>query len=157
MERNKLNRDDSEEYIRHVDDDRIRWTKLVYGVDWSDPSLYDMVLNLETMSLATACQITMHAVRQEEYTTTDETRKKLQDFITACRVRVALAANPQTRGLDLEVKAVEGNIELVGKIPAAEMLTHSSRRAEEEILRTTQAVGGVKQVLLNLDKFDAYL
>jgi len=156
MERHQLNRDESLEYIRNVDEDRIRWTKLIYGVDWSDPSLYDMVLSLETMTIATACQIVLHAVRQPEYATTDEIRQKIRDFHLACQARVALMSNAQTRGLDLEVTASGGGIEVTGQVPAAEMLTHTSRRTEEEILRTIQTVEGVQKVHLDVHRFDAY-
>jgi cytidylate kinase len=156
MEKHQLSRDEAVDYIRHVDDDRIRWTKFIYGVDWSDPSLYDMVLNLENASIASACEIVTHAAVQVEYATTPEVRTALKDFVLGCRVRVALAANQQTRGIEVDVRAKDGVVEITGNMPAAGMLTHASSRAEDEIFRTARGVEGVKQVLLSIDKYDAY-
>ena len=34
------------EHIQRMDNERRKWTQYIYGVDWTDPSLYDIVLNL---------------------------------------------------------------------------------------------------------------
>ncbi len=38
-----------------VDKERQRWIQFLFEVDWDDPYLYDIVLNLSRTSLATAC------------------------------------------------------------------------------------------------------
>jgi cytidylate kinase len=30
-----------------MDRDRRKWTQFLYGLDWGQPSLYDLVINLE--------------------------------------------------------------------------------------------------------------
>jgi len=156
MERQHLGHDAAAEYIRAVDEDRIRWTKFLYGLDWRDPSLYDLVINLENMSIKTACVIIREAVRQPEFETTDAIRRKLEDFHLGCQVKVALAANPQTRGIEFEVQVSDGEVDIFGEMPAAGMLTHASRRGEQEIHKTASAVPGVKVVRIHLREFDAY-
>jgi cytidylate kinase len=96
MERKRSGRRES--HIRQVDEERIRWTRFIYGVDWTAPSLYDLSVNLERMSMDTACLVIAEAVRQPEFATTREVEKELSDFLLACRVKLALT-NPQTRHL----------------------------------------------------------
>ena len=157
MERQHLNREAAVEYITRVDHERIRWTQFIYGVDWSDPSLYDLVINLENMSMQTACTTIAAVVGQPEFALTDAARKAIANFQLACRVKLALATNALTRELDLELKADNGTIEISAEVPKVGLLTHSSSRDEREILRVVQGVEGVKQVYLDLHKTGRYL
>lgn len=152
MERHQLDRDDAEAYIRRVDEERARWTKFIYGVDWTDPSLYDLVVSLEKMSMETASHMIAAAAGQPEYSTTDEVRKELANFLLASRVKMALASNPQTRHFELDVHAEDGELEITGILPAAYMLSVTSSRDEDEIRRTAEAVDGVASVRLSVQR-----
>jgi cytidylate kinase len=156
MEKQHLNREAAVGYIEDIDEDRVRWTKFIYGVDWRDPTLYDLVINLEKMSVSSACAMIAAVVKLEEFSLTDAVKKRLRDFQLACRVKLALAANIQTRDVDFAVTADAGAVEVTGDLPRAGMLTRASERDEGEVLRTAEAVEGVKNVFLNLHKFDAY-
>lgn len=156
MERQHLNRESAIEYITKVDHERIRWTQFIYGVDWSDPSIYDLVINLENMSMQTACATIAAVVGQPEFALTDVAKKAIADFQLACRVKIALATNALTRGLDLDLKADNGRIEIIAKVPRVGLLTHTSGREEREILRVVQGVEGVKQVHLDLQEVNPY-
>jgi cytidylate kinase len=157
MERQRLNREAAVEYITRVDHERIRWTQFIYGVDWSDPSLYDLVINLEHMSMQTACATIATVVGQPEFALIDTARKAIGDFQLACRVKLALATNALTRELDLELRADDGTIEISAEVPKVGLLTHTSSRDEREILRVVQGVDGVKQVYLDLHKTGRFL
>jgi cytidylate kinase len=152
MERQHLNRDAAVEYITKVDHERIRWTQFIYGVDWSDPSL-----NLENMSMQTACAMIAAVVAQPEFALTDAARKAIVDFQLVCKVKTALATNALTRDLDLELKANNGTIEISAEVPKVGLLTHTSSRDEREILHVVEGVEGVKQVYLDLHKTGRYL
>ena len=157
MERQHLNREAAVKYIETVDHERIRWTQFIYGVDWSDPSIYDLVINLENMSIQTACATIAAVVGQPEFALTDAAKKAIADFQLACRVKIALATNALTRELDLRLKAKNGTIEISAEVPNVGLLTHTSSRDEREILRVVQGVEGVKQVYLDLHKTSPYL
>ncbi len=126
------------------------------GVDIGDPKLYDLVVNLEGMSIPSACTVVMTAAQRPEYAITDEVRGKLQDFLLACRVKVALATRPASRGLDLEVSAAKGVVTIRGEVPRAEMLTHASTRWEKELLEIAESVQGVEAAHLDVRTFDLY-
>lgn len=156
MERQHLSHADAVEYIRTVDEERIRWTKFIYGLDWRDPSLYDLVVNLENMSVKTACALICHTIQQPEFVMTEATRRRLEDFNLACQAKLALARNPHTRGVEFEVQANDGVVEVFGEIPAARLLGRSSHRAEEQVCKTVAQVPGVKNVIAHIKEFDAY-
>ena len=154
IEREKVSPRDAERVIAERDANRRRWTEAMYGVDLNDPRLYDLVINLETMSVASACTMVVAVVQRPEYTVTDEVRTKLQDFLLACRVKVALATQPASRGLDLDVKAIGGVVTIQGEVPRAEMMTHASTRLEKELIQIAESVKGVIDVHLDIRTFD---
>jgi cytidylate kinase len=156
IERESVSPDDAERVIRERDANRHRWTEAMYGVDLSDPRLYDLVINLETMTIPSACAVVMTAAQRPEYAVTAEVRARLHDFLLASRVKVALATQPGSRGLDLEVAAARGVVTIRGKVPRVEMLVHASSRWEQEITQIARSVRGVEDVALDLHTFDPY-
>lgn len=153
MERQELSYEAAREYIRHVDEERIRWTKFVYGVDWRDPRNYDLVINLRNITIETACTIVSGALTLPAYETTDEVKKKLRDFALGCRVKVALAANAGSRAMKFTVRADDGRVEVFGEVAASGVLVQPARPGEEEIRLIAKTVEGVKEVAVNLRKF----
>ncbi|NIN73197.1 MAG: hypothetical protein GTO46_14975 [Gemmatimonadetes bacterium] len=151
LESNEMAPSEAEEYIRHVDGARARWVKMMYGQDIEDPQLYDMVINLETLSVPAACNIVARAVRQPDFAVTPEVKAKLMDFRMACRVKAALATARETRALDLQIEGDGGVIEVSGSAPALK-----SGRMGEEIVEVARSVPGVEEVRLKVEWFDPY-
>jgi cytidylate kinase len=156
MERRQFTRQAAEQYIHDVDDNRVRWTRFMYDVDVRDSRLYDLIINLEAMTISTACHAVKEVVRQPEFEITQSVRQRLIDFALGCRVRVALATNPASRGLDLQVNADHGVVSIIGEVPQPIMLTHASSRWEKELTQIVSDVEGVQRVELSIRAFDAY-
>ncbi len=154
IEREGVSPQDAERVIHERDANRRRWTQAMYGVELDDPRLYDVVINLETMSVPSACSMVMAVARRPEFTVTDEVRAALQDFLLACRVKLALATQPASRGLDLEVRAMRGVVTIQGEVPRAEMMTHTSTRWEKELIQIAEGVTGVQDVHLEIRTID---
>jgi cytidylate kinase len=156
MEQQKLSRQTAEHYIHDVDEERHRWSKFIYDVDLTDARLYDLMINLEGISIPTACSAVLEIVKKAEFSVTDSVRKQLADFALACRVKVAFATHPASRGLDLQVTCDEGTVSVVGEVPQPIMLTHASSRWEQELTQIAESVEGVERVDLSIRAFDAY-
>jgi cytidylate kinase len=146
MERQSLDRQAAEDYVRDVDNERARWTKMIYGVDWSDPSLYDVVINLAKMSPDTACAAVAEIARRPEFASTGALRATLADFRLQCRVKLALATNQRTRDMVFEIGAAEGVITLEGRLPPAGLVGQIEVRDEQDVLATVFSVKGVTDV-----------
>lgn len=81
----RMSRKAAEEFIQNVDEERRRWVKMMYGADVEDSSLYDITVNLESISIDTACVVIAEAARQPQYEVTSAVRQRLEDFARQCR------------------------------------------------------------------------
>lgn len=84
----RMTREAAQEFIASVDEDRRRWVKLMYQADVEDPSLYDLTVNLQSISLDTACEIIAEAARQKPFELTEEVEQRLEAFAAECRERL---------------------------------------------------------------------
>ena len=51
MRRMNLSREKAKSYVEEVDEDRRRWTRFLYNVNWDDSSLYDITVNSAHLSV----------------------------------------------------------------------------------------------------------
>ena len=103
MERQKMGQEEALDYIEKADRQRQQWTRFLYGVDWLDPNLYDLTINLRSLDIAGATAVAAAAVRDRSSKPTEESRKAMADLVLASRVRAALAANAETASAEVEV------------------------------------------------------
>lgn len=141
----------AENHIRDVDAARARWVKMMYGEHIEDPALYDVVINLTTTSIPSACALLTASVAQPDFTVTDEVRATLERFHLGCRVKRALVTEPDTRGFPLEVAVHDGVVEISGSAPLV-----STGETGDRIAQIARAVPGVRQVHLTVQWYDPY-
>jgi hypothetical protein len=79
-------------YILQKDDEeRRRWGIQVYGTDTWDSRLYDMVLNIKTLTVDDAVDILSGVVAKPRFQTTPRAQKIVDDLALATRVQATLA------------------------------------------------------------------
>lgn len=149
VERQALDPATAVEYIKNVDQERVEWTKFVYGVDWRDPKNYDIVINLQNVNIDTACAMVSHVVTRPAYASTPQVLKTLRDFALACRVRVALAIERNLRGIQFDVQADGGKVEIGWHLAPNGKKNGLSGTDEKEIQQTAMNVEGVKEITLH--------
>lgn len=142
QDRLKLSRDEALRYIHDVDLERRKWTQYLYGLDWGDPNLYDIVLNLEHMDIREACNSVASLALRKCFEFTPACQSAMNDLALASRVRADLALNRATAHLEFDVASESGAVEIRGKV--------SNPYEIEEVLRVAEAVPGV--VSVNLDR-----
>lgn len=142
MDRLKSTRSEALAYIQKMDQDRRKWTQYLYGVDWGDPALYDIVINLEHIDISEACDTIAGITRERCFEFTPESRAAMDDFALASRVRASLAVDSTTEDLEVEVTAHAGSVRIKGKL--------SSVDQAKEVERVARSVPGVTDV--NLDE-----
>jgi cytidylate kinase len=143
MEREGLTRDAAVHYIQHVDDERLRHMRYLFNVDWRDPALYDIVLNLEHMSLETAADVVIYMAQHRDYQPTPASERVLNDLALSSRVKASLAAHPVTSGVDVDVRADNSIVWVTGLVDSSEL--------EYEVIRVAQMVSGVKEVVSDIE------
>lgn len=108
--------EEAQAYIARKDEERARWTRFLYGVDWRDPALYDLVINLECTSIEEAGATVGAMVRCASFQTTAESRAAMEDLALASRIRGKLMLHAETSALSLDVDARNGVVTLRGKV-----------------------------------------
>jgi cytidylate kinase len=116
QERLRLGREEGLAYIQKMDQDRQRWTHYLYGVDWADPSLYDMVVNLENMEPCEACEVIAACGGLKCYSETPESRAAMANLALASKVRATLVTDASTSHLEVEVDSRDGSVTVRGKV-----------------------------------------
>jgi cytidylate kinase len=138
QERLRYSRAEAVAYIERMDEQRRKWTQFLYGVDWGDPSLYDLVINLEYMNIAQACNLISSITLERCFEFTPECQQVMDDMALAARVRATLAIDPATSDLEVEAVAVRGRVAIKGKVSVVDQVA--------EVRRVAAAVPGVKIV-----------
>jgi cytidylate kinase len=136
MAQAKLNREQAIAHIQRVDNERSKWARVLYGVNWNDPGQYDVILNLERISVGSACEMIARMAELPEFQLTDASRKQLEDASLSSKVWAAMAKNPLTRSASLEVTAKDGEVTITGNV--------SSTKAAEAVSDIAGGVSGVK-------------
>ena len=136
MERDRISKVAASKLVDQVDSERQRWTRSFYGVDWGDPALFDMVLNLDDLSIDDAVEITAHAAALPSYRVSEASSRAFADLCLSSAVMAELLSQPQTIKLDIhEVMADGGTVKIVGNL-------NPSQR--QEARRVAEQVQGVK-------------
>ncbi len=90
-----------------------------FGVQWGDPSLFDMVLNVDRLSVPTCIELIKGLLQRPEFAETAASRQTLQGLALAARVRAALNSEPATQAVDIAIDAVDGHLTLKGIVADA--------------------------------------
>lgn len=142
MARLRLTREEAIEYIERRDLERKKWTQYLYGVDWTDPALYDLVINFEYLTIEDACAGIAAIVRSRPcYELAPKCQAVLDDLALASRVKARLALEPSTHLLEFNVTARDGVVTIRGKVTNLELVP--------EIERVASSVPGVRELVLD--------
>jgi cytidylate kinase len=133
-----LSADEAVAHIQKTDHDRQTWAHYLYGIDWSDASLYDLVLNLEHLTLEQACEIIAAVARQDAFKETPASRAAMHDLALASRVQAHLAVTRGTLHLEVDVTARDGLVVVRG--------TWSDRAQAEDVRAVVARLPGVAGV-----------
>jgi cytidylate kinase len=139
--------------IKQMDEGRVKWVRFLYDVDWLDPSMYDLVVNVGYLSQETACEVILCTLKQEQFQEKPENQGLLEDFVLASRVKVQLATHERTKGLDLEVEAEKGTVKIRGKIMTGGFFPRGKQTTRNDLIEVAQKTPGVKQVRIGLEEF----
>jgi len=102
------------EEIRMNDEAHTAIMKRHFGLNWTEPEHYDVVLNTERVAIDDCIEEVLGLVRSPEFADTDEARKQLENLALAARVKAALRRAAETRDTKLEVDCDDGEVTLIG-------------------------------------------
>src|SRR5207248_727295 len=76
MEERGISHEAAAKHIQKIDDERYHRMRDLFDVDWRDPALYDLILNLEHMSIETAAEAVVSLVQQSDFQPTAESTRR---------------------------------------------------------------------------------
>jgi len=138
MEQYEGNREQAVAQIKASDKKFDKWTRHMYGFEWRDPSLYDLVFQIGRISTDSAVEAILGIIERGDFNPTDASRQIFADELLASLVWSALTQNEETNASYLETMAHQGRITITG--------TARSERILNAITDVAENVKGVIEV-----------
>lgn len=109
-----MSREAAEAFVKKLDTQLMKWTRFLYGVEWEDASLYDLVLNLQRLQETDAVDTIVRTTRLPAFQPTAASRKAFDDLLLSSEVWAALSKDPRTRAVNVRVAADGGEVFVTG-------------------------------------------
>jgi cytidylate kinase len=141
MERDGISAKEALRTIKKLDDDRLKWSRLLYGIDTGDPNLYDLVLHIQKLTVEDAADIICHTVNLKHFRTTSESQVILDDLVLAAQVKATfINLKP-----DIQVVAKNGVVSLFVE-------AHTAQDVElvQEIKQMVGNLPGLKELKIDI-------
>jgi hypothetical protein len=137
MERENISMEEARYIIKKDDDERRKWALSLYGIDTTDPSLYDLVIHIRKTSVDDAVEIICNTIRLEHFKTTPESQKALDNLVLAAQVNSVII----NKWPYIQVSADDGNV-----VIHTEASLIQETKICEDIATLAKAVAGVNKV-----------
>jgi cytidylate kinase len=90
MGREGVSAEKARQMVAKDDEERRNWALSLYGMDTSDPTLYDMLLHIGTLTVADAARIIAETATLPSFQSTPESKRLLNDRVLASQVEAML-------------------------------------------------------------------
>ena len=142
MQREEVSHEEALRLLKNIDHARKQWGLALYGIDLWDSSNYDMVINVDKITVDNAVETICRAAGWEQFKTTPESQTALDEL--------ALAATMEAKLLpilpEVSVKVRRGTVFVKGKTnPEIET------RTIDEINEIANTIPGVADLKIQLD------
>ncbi|MSP40281.1 MAG: BON domain-containing protein [Deltaproteobacteria bacterium] len=137
-ERQNLKPAAARRYLEEIDKARSRRLQAMFGHDWRDSSRFDVVVNLERMSVHATKHLIVEAVRLPEYQASPATHQVFADFSLATRVHAALVMSADFSQSSFDIKASDGTVDVTGALP--------TWLGEDRVVEKIKQIPGVKNI-----------
>ena len=141
MEREGISRQEAQALLKKDDYERRRWGLALYGIDTRDPILYDLTINICSLSVDCAVELIVHAAQGPCFATTEESQQALEALLLAAHARSVLIS----KWHDVRVSSNDGVVYVDIEAP----LIHEIPLADE-IIAIVKTIPGVRDVKVNV-------
>jgi cytidylate kinase len=134
---------EARKHIAEIDFRRTRWAKFLYGLDFNDPLNYDLVLNLDKMSIETMANIINCAVKSKEYDIDIDSKNMIRNIYLKSVIMAYLAGSFHLKGIEMmvECEADSGKVKIRGLGPVV-----GADEWKEKIEEVVMKIDGVKEI-----------
>ena len=114
VHRMRLSREEAIRRIRTADEQRLLWGRQVFDADVNDPDLYDLVVNLDQVTLATAANLIAEIMQDRDHRPGPDSVREFEDFALERRIRAELFFNSPFAPDAVQVAVRNGEVHLSG-------------------------------------------
>lgn len=131
MERETLDHKAAIGKVRNYDRELAGRIDYLFGLDWTLPENYDLVINTETNAWEFYTDLLVSAARHPRFQPTAESVERVKDLSLGARVRAAIAQDPLTKNINVEVVAHQGRVALKGVVFSPAMMDAAANVARQ--------------------------
>jgi cytidylate kinase len=113
-----------------------------FNITWGDPTLYDLTLNTERVSIPTCVDQVVKLAKAKEFQETPESRQYLADLALQAKALAALKADARTSGIDIAAEVEKGRITLRGIV-----VDEREKALVREVLQALPGAGAIDDEL----------
>ncbi len=96
MERDQVTEEEALEIVQKDDHQRRQWSRYLFGVDTWDPSLYDLVIHVNKLTVDDAADLICRTGALSQFQATPESQQTLDDLVLAAQVKARVVeVNPR--------------------------------------------------------------
>jgi cytidylate kinase len=141
MERERISREEAYRLLKKDDEERVKWSYSLYGIDTRDSSLYDLVIHIKTITPEDAVDIICDTVRLKHFQTTPQSQEAMNDLVIAASVKAALV----NLAPDAKVVCQSGKV-------GVSLKSHQGREdhLNLEIKKITRSIQGIKEITIEV-------
>jgi cytidylate kinase len=149
MQRLSCDEEKAREYITNADDHRVKWARFMYAHDIRDTMLYDLILNLDRVTLKAACGILECIMAAKDFQASPESRDEVEWLYLATEIEESLVTDSRTASLEIRAEVQNDGIRLIGPyIEDSELATIM------EIVQTVSGTANVRYQPGYMSKFE---
>jgi cytidylate kinase len=89
VKREGISEANAREIIVKDDEERRKWALHLYGADWWDATLYDLVIHLKSITVDDAVGLLCHMVQLPGFQTTLESQEAINSLVEATKMEMA--------------------------------------------------------------------
>ena len=138
MEQESLDQDQAIALIKKDDKKITKWTQQMFGFNWKDPSLYDLVLHIGRIRPESAANAIVDIIESKDFHPTEASRKAFDDELLSSIVWSKLTKNEKTDSAIVETLAESGHVTITG--------IARSKEQKDAITAVSAAIERVKHV-----------
>lgn len=142
MENKGIHRDEAIVHIMDVDKKRDHWERSVWGVEPMDNTCFDLMINLDQISVEGAVDLIVKVLEEDAFQETKADMQRFQDELIVTRIWTKLIRNKPTRFIQIHLHANNGHVTITGDLGS-----HKLRDAVINIAENTEGVQKVENQL----------
>jgi cytidylate kinase len=90
IEREGCGLEEAKKAVKKLDFERRSWAQALYGIDTNDPSVYDLVINVNRIDVKGAVDLILHTAAMDRFAYTPKSRARIKDLAIQAAAKAEL-------------------------------------------------------------------